>query len=84
VDITSDEERWALRWAIYYALARALGADYAFARLVNMLASLNCMMLEGFTVSNDGVIVGRASPASKKSVKCLFLESYTARLSLAS
>lgn len=76
MDITSEEERWALRWAIHYTFAYVLEADYGFVRLVNMLASLNCMLLEGFTVSNGTAIVGYVSPVWGKSVKCLFLELY--------
>jgi hypothetical protein len=76
VDITSDEERWALRWAMYYCSAHVSRLIMFSLRLVNMLASLKCMMLEGLTVSTKRLIVGHVLLSLKLSVKCLFLELY--------
>lgn len=57
VDITSNEERWALRWAMRYYFDTCTWADYTSPRLVNMLASLKCMMDDGLTVSADITIL---------------------------
>lgn len=57
VDITSDEERWALRWVACYLFVDILEVDCAFLRLVNMLASIKCLMLDGLAVSTENVFV---------------------------
>ena len=79
VDITSNEERWALRWVILIHYFDTLGADHAFLRLVNMLASLKCIMDDGLTVSTKFVIIVHVLLSLKLSAKCLFLELYATK-----
>lgn len=47
VDISSEETRWALR-LVFLAYKEIPLND--FIRLVNMMACLKCMLVDGFTV----------------------------------